>query len=68
MFHERDTIRRIRQAVADRRLTEPFRAADVNRVLRIDFAGTFLPKHRVGNPGNNMGLFVHVNRELYRLK
>jgi hypothetical protein len=36
MFHERDTIRRIRQAVADRRLTEPFRAADVNRVLRID--------------------------------
>lgn len=68
MLHERDTIRRIRQAVADRRLAEPFRAADVYRVLRIDFAGTFLPKHRVGNPGNNTELFVQVNRGLYRLK
>jgi hypothetical protein len=34
MLHERDTIRRIRQAVADGRLAAPFRAADVNRVLK----------------------------------
>jgi len=68
MLHERDTIRRIRQAVVDLRLAEPFRAADVNRVLKIDFAATFLPEHRVGNPGNNTELFVQVNRGLYRLK
>lgn len=68
MPQERSTIRRIRQAVADGRLAEPFRAADVNRVLKITFAGTFLPKHRVGNPGNNTELFVQVNRGLYRLK
>src|ERR1700752_3344707 len=51
MVYERDVIRRIREAVAGLRLSQPFRASDVNRVLRIDFAGTFLPKHRVGNPG-----------------
>ena len=68
MLHERDTSRRIRQTVVDLHLAEPFRAADVNRVLKIDFAGTFLPKHRVGNPGNNTELFVQVNRGLYRLK
>ncbi len=68
MLYERDTIRRIRKAVADGRLAEPFRAADVNRALKIDFAGTFLPKHRVGNPDDNTELFVQVSRGLYRLK
>jgi hypothetical protein len=50
MSYERDTIRRIREAVSIGRLKEPFRAADVNRAPKIDFAGTFLPKHRVGKP------------------
>jgi hypothetical protein len=49
------------------RLKEPFRAADVNQVLGITYAGTFLPKHRRGNPGRNTVLFVQVDRDLYRL-
>lgn len=65
---EGETIRRIREAVAAGRLTEPFRGADVNRALNIDFAGVFLPKHRVRNPVRNTELFVQVSRGLYRLK
>jgi hypothetical protein len=65
---EGDTIRRIREAVAAGRLTEPFRADDVNRALGITFAGTFLPKHRTRNPGRNTELFIQVERGLYRLK
>jgi hypothetical protein len=65
---EGDTIRRIREAVAAGKLKQPFRAADVNEALRIDFAGTFHPKHRVGNPGNNTELFVQVKRGMYQLK
>jgi hypothetical protein len=67
MTHDRDTIRRIRESVANGRIANTFRAVDVNRVLRIDFAGTFLPKHRVGNPGGNTELFVQISRGLYRL-
>jgi hypothetical protein len=33
----------------------------VGKVLGIDFAGVFLPKHRVGNPGNNTELFRQVS-------
>jgi hypothetical protein len=38
---DRDTIRRMKAFV---------RSADVNKALKIHW-GTFLPKHRVGNPG-----------------
>jgi hypothetical protein len=65
---EGDTIRRIREAVESKRLGHQFRADDVNKVLGIDFAGTFLPKHRVGNPGNNTELFVRISLGLYKLK
>ena len=68
MAYERDTIRRIREAVADRRLDPHFRAEDVNKALGIEFAGTFLPKHRVGNPGGNTELFVRISAGLYKLK
>lgn len=40
----------------------------VNRVLKISWAGTFLPKHRVGNPGNETELFVRIQKAVYRLK
>jgi len=40
---------------------------DVNRKLKIDWAGTFLPKHRKGNPGGYTVLFVRVERGVYRL-
>jgi hypothetical protein len=70
-FHgpmERETIRRIRDAVRLGKLGSRFTPTDVNRVLGIHWAGTFLPKHRVGNPGGFTELFVRVDRALYRLK
>src|SRR5713226_3598915 len=49
---ERETIRRIREAARGGRLPEPFTPEQVNKSLNIDWAGKFLPKHRVGNPGS----------------
>lgn len=68
MFQERETMRLIREAVKRGTLAEPFRGADVNRALNIHYAGVFLPKHRVGNPGLNTERFVLIERGLYRLK
>jgi len=65
---ERDTMRRIREAVKNGTLESPFRASDVNRALNIDYAGVFLPKHRVGNPGGFTQHFIQIERGLYRLK
>jgi hypothetical protein len=64
---ERQTIQRMRDAVRAGRLDEPFRAGDVNKLLGIDWAGTFLPKHCEGN-GYTTEHFVRVARGLYRLK
>ena len=65
---ERKTIRRIRDAVRTRRLPEEFTPAIVNNSLNISWAGTFLPKHRVGNPGGYTELFVRIGKGLYRLE
>ena len=67
---EGETIRRIRDAVSRGVIEEPFSPRDVNDALGIHWAGTFLPKHRVGNPGLYTELFVQVSRHpaLYRLK
>ncbi|MGA2834837.1 MAG: hypothetical protein ABSE55_17375 [Terracidiphilus sp.] len=65
---ERTTIRRIREATKSGALVQPFRPADVNRALGLDYAGVFLPKHRVGNPGGYTEHFVQLERGLYRLK
>ena len=65
---EGQTIRLIRDAVGAGRIPVQFRAADVNNALGIRFAGTFLPKHCNGNPGNNSVLFIKLDRGLYRLK
>ena len=65
---EGNTLRDIRDAVKGGLLKERFRAAEVNIALTITYAGVFLPKHRVGNPGGNTALFVEVSRGLYRLK
>ncbi len=64
---EGQTIRHIRDAVRDGRLVEPFRAADVNKLLGTDWAGTFLPKHCEGN-GYTTEHFTRASRGLYRLK
>ena len=68
--NEGDTIRRIREAVLNGQLGQPFSPRLVNEALGIDWAGTFLPKHRVGNPGGYTELFVRVNQRpaLYHLK
>lgn len=65
---ERDTIRLIRQALKSGRLGSRFTPSDVNRSLSIHWAGTFLPKHRVGNPGKYTEMFVREDRGVYRLK
>ena len=63
------TIRCIRDAVSRGLLEEPFSPRDVNDALGIHWGGTFLPKHRVGNPGGYTELFVRVSNRpsLYRL-
>jgi hypothetical protein len=65
---ERDTIRKIRDAVHRGLLGQRFTPGEVNKALRIHWAGTFLPKHRVGNPGGYTELFVRVSAGVYRLK
>jgi len=63
-----NTMKSIRAALGHGALSETFTPADVNRVLRIDWAGTFLPKHRVRNPGGYTEHFVRVAPGLYRLR
>jgi hypothetical protein len=64
---ERETIRRIREAVQAGRLARQFTPAQVSKALSIHWAGTFLPKHRQGNPGGNTVLFTRVSKGVYRL-
>ena len=66
-MEDRDTIRRIRQGVSTGTIPATFKPRDVNKALNIDWAGVFLPKHRVGNPGGETELFVQVRRGVYRL-
>ena len=65
---ERNTMRGIREAIEGGRLIQPFHPADINRALGISYAGVFLPKHRVGNPGGFTQHFIQIERGLYRLK
>ena len=60
---EGKTIRRIRNALCLGLLEEPFSPRDINEALGIHWGGTFLPKHRVGNPGGYTELFVRVCRQ-----
>jgi hypothetical protein len=53
--------------VSPGRLKTRFTPSDVNTALGIDWAGTFLPKHRLGNPGGFTELFVRVDRGVYSL-
>ena len=66
---EGKTIQRIRNAVRRGKLVEPFSPRDVKETLGIHWAGSFLPKHRMGNPGGYTVLFVRVSEvpALYRL-
>ncbi len=64
---ERETIRKIREAVRIGGLPQQFTPTDVNKALNIHWAGTFLSKHRIGNPGKHTGLFVRVKSGIYML-
>lgn len=63
---ERKTIRRIRGEVQAGKIPAEFTPAQVNATLGISWAGTFLAKHRVGNPGGDTELFIRVRKGLYR--
>jgi hypothetical protein len=69
-MQERWTIQSIRNAVHRGMLEAVFSPSDVNRALNISYAGTFLPKHRIGNPGGYTELFVQVSHRpaRYRLR
>jgi hypothetical protein len=67
-MQEGQTIRAIRSAIRGKALTQPFGAADVNRALRITFAGTFLAKHCDQRPDEAMTwLFDRAAQGRYRL-
>jgi hypothetical protein len=72
MNRERETVIAIREAIEEGRLKEPFRPDDVNRVINGSFAGRFLSRHRVGNPGHRGKKynehFIRLAPGLYRLK
>jgi len=63
------TIVRIIKAIERSGLAEPFSPRQVDDALGIKFAGTFLPKHRLGNPGGNTPLFIRLSSRpaLYKL-
>jgi hypothetical protein len=65
---DRETIRCIKEEVAAGKIPGTFKPADVNKALKIDWAGVFLSKHREGNPGGEAQLFVRVNRGTYQLR
>lgn len=67
MKGERETMRRIREAIRKGVLREPFRGSDLNRALGITWGGNFLAKHCEGT-GSSTARFVRVSRGLYRLK
>jgi hypothetical protein len=48
---EGEIVKRIRKAVSTGKLAELFSPKGVNAAVGIDFAGVFLLKCRVGNPG-----------------
>jgi hypothetical protein len=65
---EKQTVQEIKKAVRDGRLPEEFAPKQVNAVLGIDWAGVFLPKHRLGNPGSQTEHFARIRRGLYCLR
>ena len=61
-----NVFRHIQDAVKSHKLPVEFRAAQVNSVLGIDYAGRFLAKHC--QTGSSSYLFDNVSRGLYRIK
>lgn len=64
----RQTMRRIHALQTAGKLPPTFNAALLNKLLGIDWAANFLPKHCRGNPGSETVHFRRVSRGLYCLK
>lgn len=64
---EKQTVRRIKEAVRTGRVAQPFRAKQINSELGITWAGNFLAKHRIGNPRSETEHFAQIDKGLYRL-
>ena len=62
-------IKRIREAVAEGAMAEPFSPADIKRLLGITYANEFLASYRVGNPSCKPELFIQTCHQpaLFRL-
>jgi hypothetical protein len=62
-------IKRIREAVAEGALIEPFSPADIKRFLGITYAHSFLAHYRVGNLKGNKERFIQISHQpaLFRL-
>ena len=65
---EKETVQKIKKAVRDGKLPKEFTPKLVNAALGIHWAGVFLPKHRVGNPGRDTEHFIRIQPGIYRLK
>jgi len=61
----KDVIGHIRNAVNSCKLKQPFRAAQVNTAIGIDYAGNYLAKHTKGDYCRIY--FKRVSRGLYEL-
>lgn len=61
-----DVFQHIQDAVKSKKLPAEFRAAQVNRILGIDYAGNFLAKHC--QTGSSTHLFNRISRGLYKIK
>jgi len=62
----RKTFRRFVEPVETGRLVEPFLIAHARIETGIPWAGNFLAKHRVGNPGGQTELFERVETKPVR--
>ena len=63
----REKMKRIHALDAAGKLPPTFNAALLNKLLGVDWAGDFLPKHCEGNLRNTV-LFERVARGVYSLK
>jgi len=57
----RATYRKIRDGVIRDDLLDTFTPREVNELLKIDWAGTSLPKHRKGNLRGETELFIRIS-------
>ena len=65
---ERETVRQIKDAVQNGNLPFEFTPAQVNRVLKIHWAGVFLPKHRRDNLKGETEQFIRISSRPARYK